>query len=247
MSILATTGIILAVVGIGGILMLVIKKIPVLLKLPTEYAPLPEQGLKHELKDSLKQIKYSTYRPLLLSLLEKNLRRFRLLILKIDNVFAEWIKKSRHRSDVWTIRSKAWIEHRRLKKKEKAQILEKLDKLEVSQTIEKIKQEVAKEEDKALKEKIETIAEPIETTEEPQKETEEPNEEEKKYIDLIAENPKNSEAYRELGFVYLKHKNYSDARACFRQVLKLIPDDEPIKTKLEEIKGLRGPKKPPVV
>lgn len=244
MSILTASGIILAVVGMGGILMLAIKKIPVLLKLPTENIPLPERGLGRELKDRLKEIKYSTYRPLFLNLLEKNLRRFRLLILKIDNMFAEWIKKSRHRSEVWTIRSKAWMEHRRLKKKEDAKVLEKLDKMEVSETIEKIKQEVAKEEDNALKEKIENIIEPAEEPEE-ELPAAEPIEEEKKYIDLIAENPKNVEAYRELGFIYLKHKNYSDARACFRQVLKLEPDDEPIRTKLEEIRGLRGSKKPP--
>jgi uncharacterized protein HemY len=138
-------------------------------------------------------------------------------------------------------------------------LLEKLDKVEVSEALEKITQEVAKDEDKALTEKIESVVEKDEEpylaevpdktaaiipsqTEEATTENE-PTEEEKKYIDLISKNPKDVDAYRALGFIYLKQKSYSNARACFRRVLKKQPEDEAVKNKLEEIKGLRSAKR----
>jgi len=177
----------------------------------------------------------------------------------MDNFFVKWIKSSREKSEVWTVRSRAFLEHRRIKRREKAQLLEKLDKAEVSETLEKITQEVAKDEDKALTEKIESVIEnkeepvvveaPAETVAVESNQAEEatteeaPTEEEKKYIDLISKNPKDVDAYRALGFIYLKQKNYSNARACFRRVLKKRPEDEAVKNRLEEIRGLRSAKK----
>lgn len=246
---------ILLVAGLAGLLFMVARKVPTLVKLPPPAVTVPAVSISQRLKHGLKGIKYSTYRPLILSGLEKLLRKVRLLILKVDNLFTHWIKSARHRSEIWTVRSKAWIEHSRQKSKEKAQVLEKLDKVEISETLEKIKQEVAADEDEALKEKIENISdsetvivipasdEEEESSVQEEMETDEAvtvEPEEKKYIDLIAQNPKNAEAYRMLGFIYLGQKNYSDARACFRRVLKFTPDDEAIKNKLNEIKGLRN-------
>lgn len=256
MSTLTIVGLILAGGGLAGIFFIIIKKIPTLVKLQgIETAP--AAGVGERVKLRLKGLRYSTYRPLVLESLEKNLRRFRVFILKIDNLFINLIKRARERSQVWQIRSRAWMEHSRLKKKEKLQVLETLDKAEVSETLEKIKEEVAKEEDKALKEKIETVAngasslEPSAVEPAPQNVVESLSalgesvavtDEEKKYIDLIAANPKNIEAYRALGFIYLNQKNYSDARACFRRALKLNPQDSEVANKLSEIKGLRGKK-----
>lgn len=260
MTSLTIFGLVLVVVGLLGIFSMLVKKIPTLVKLQ-EIQSLPEVSLVEKVKTRLAGIKYSTYRPLTLDWLEKSLRKFRLLILKTDNLFDGLIKRARERSQVWQIRSRAWMEHSRLKKKEKMQILENLDKVEVSAAIEKITTQVAKEEDKALKEKIEEKIETLangngHVSAEPEaqiSETGENNpvesetiapvsEEEKKYIDMIADNPKDGSAYRGLGFIYLNQKNYSDARACFRRALKLNPQDEEVKNKLEEIKGLRGKK-----
>ena len=55
------------------------------------------------------------------------------------------------------------MEHRWIKGREKAQLLEKLDRVEVSEALEKITKEVAKDEDRALVEKIESIIENNET------------------------------------------------------------------------------------
>jgi len=266
MSWLIIIGSILCVGGLAGVIFLVAKKIPTLAKL-SEVAPLPtDEKFLEKIKIKLKELRYSSYRPIILNGLEKNLRRIRLLFLKIDNIFVKWIKHSRERSEIWTIKSRAWMEHRRIKKREKAQLLEKLDKVEVSETLETITKEVAKDEDKALDEKIENIIEKQTSGEEAVKEEAKeekkfepqagepimieeqnsegaPTEEEKKYIDMIAQNPKDVDAYRALGFVYLEQNNYSNARACFRRVLKKRPEDEEIKNKLEEIKGLRSSRK----
>jgi len=249
MTIVTIVGLVLTGVGLVGIFFMVMKKIPTLIKLQ-EIQVAPQMGLGERLKARLKGIRYSTYRPKVLEWLEKNLRKFRLLILKIDNLFVDLIKRSRERSQVWQIRSGAWREYMHLKKKEKLQVLETLDKAEVSETLEKINQEVAKDEDVAFKEKVEIIAngngakveEPalsVPTSAEVAQEVP-VSDEEKKYIDLIATNPKDANAYRALGFLYLNQKNYSDARACFRRVLKLKPEDEEVKNKLNEIKGLKA-------
>ncbi len=257
MSLVTIIGLILAIGGFLGVSFMIARKIPTLVKIE-EFPFLLQTSLAEGIKNKIKALRYSTYRPLVLESLEKSLRKFRVFILKIDNLFIGLIKRSREKSQVWKIRSSAWSEHRRLKKREKLQVLEKLDKVEVSETLEKIKQEVAKEEDKALKEKIEAMAngEVVEAVSQAQPEiiNREANvvpsvpentvvtEEEKKYIDRIAENHKDVDAYRALGFLYLNQKNYSDARACFRRVLKLKPDDQEVKNKLNEIKGLRAKK-----
>jgi len=259
MSWLIIVGSILCGGGVLGILFLVIRKMPTLAKLAEMPQPVIKEKFFENFKMKLKEVKYSTYPPLILGWLEKNLRKSHLLILKMDNFFVKWIKSSREKSEVWTVRSKAFLEHRRIKRREKAQLLEKLDKVEVSETLEKITQEVAKDEDKALTEKIESVTEkmeipivvetPVETIAVEQNQIEEatteeaPTEEEKKYIDLISKDPKDIDAYRALGFIYLEQKNYSNARACFRRVLKKRPEDEGVKNKLEEIRGLRSAKK----
>ena len=255
MSWITIIGLILFAGGLAGVLTVVMRKIPTLVKLSQEPQPSLNGKLSEEIKMRLSGIKYSNFLPLVLIQLEKSLRKFRLFILRIDNLFVIWIKKARERSDVWTIRSRAWMEHRRLKKKEKTQLLEQLDKAEVSHTIQKIEKEVAKDEDDAFKEKVEIvnsveeekIIEPVVSElMEDQPEEEEiltVTEEEKKYIDAIAQNPKDVKSYRMLCNMYLGRQSYSDARACFRQVLKLDPADEETKAKLESIKGLRSAKK----
>ena len=241
--------------GIIGVGVIIARKVPTLAKLSREAQPSLNGKLGEEIKTRLSGLKYSNFLPLVLSQLEKSLRKFRLFILRLDNLFVAWIKQARERSDVWTIRSRAWMEHRRLKKKEKTYLLEKLDKVEVSESLEKIHKEVAKDEDEAFKEKVEIVnsveeAKVIEQEAgeiiEQQPEEEEiltVSEEEKKYIDAIAQNPKDVDSYRALCDIYVTQQSYSDARACFRQVLKLDPADEATKQKLESIKGLRSAKR----
>jgi len=54
-------------------------------------------------------------------------------------------------------------------------------------------------------------------------------------IHRIAENPKDNEAYRELGDYYLSIGNIKDAKDSFKMVLKLRPRDLKAKSSLREI------------
>ncbi len=226
-------GFILLAGGLVGVLIIVLRKIPTLAKLSRENQPPLNGKLSEEIKARFHGLKYSNFLPAFLGQLEKSLRKFRLAILRMDNLFVALIKQARDRSDVWTIRSRAWMEDRRLKKKEETQLLEKLDKIEVSENLEKIHKEVAKDEDNAFKEKVaivnsvgeEKVIEPVASEVVEQQPEEEEiltvTEEEKKYIDAIAANPKDLEAYRALCDIYFNQQNYSDERAWFRQDLKL--------------------------
>lgn len=60
-------------------------------------------------------------------------------------------------------------------------------------------------------------------------------EREKEFIEMIRKNPKNSDAYRGLGDLYLEEGNARDARLSFAEVLKLNPEDGHAKERLAEI------------
>ena len=64
---------------------------------------------------------------------------------------------------------------------------------------------------------------------------EEPTQEEKKWIEMIAKNPKNITAYKELGMLYYKQYNLKDAKECFKTAIKLGSKDKKIKEILKEI------------
>lgn len=58
---------------------------------------------------------------------------------------------------------------------------------------------------------------------------------EEAFIHRIAENPKDNEAYRELGDYYMSVGNIKDAKDSFKMVLKLRPRDLKAKSSLREI------------
>lgn len=60
--------------------------------------------------------------------------------------------------------------------------------------------------------------------------------EEEKWIRQIASDPKNIEAYKNLGQLYIKINNLRDARACFKHILKIDPTDGEAKEDLEKLK-----------
>jgi len=204
-------------ISVIGIIVIILRKIQVLLKLPVKSAIehlSPSVGEKIKIK--IEGLRYSSLQPAIATWLEKTLRKLRVTLLKLDNVFLNLIERAREKSQILKARSRAWVEHHRLKKIEKLQMLEKLDQAEVSETIEKAKKE-SKKEPVPKKEKDSTLAE------------------EKKLVDLITKEPRNIEAYRKLGFLYLKLDNKEDAKNCFREVLKIDPDDLEVISKLKEL------------
>lgn len=58
---------------------------------------------------------------------------------------------------------------------------------------------------------------------------------EERLIDRIAENPRDAASYEELGDLYLAARNMQDAKACYRQVLKLHPTNRAVKLKIRKV------------
>jgi hypothetical protein len=54
-------------------------------------------------------------------------------------------------------------------------------------------------------------------------------------IGRIADNPRDAVSYEELGDLYLAVKNMQDAKACYRQVLKLHPTNRAVKLKIRKV------------
>ncbi len=57
-------------------------------------------------------------------------------------------------------------------------------------------------------------------------------------IERIAANPKDLEAYERLGQYYMEIKGYSDAKECFKQVIKLDPGNRNAKYRLNRLETL---------
>lgn len=61
---------------------------------------------------------------------------------------------------------------------------------------------------------------------------------EKKILQDIMNNPQHPEAYKELGFLYLKYQNYKDAKSSFEQAIKLGCRDERVLKVFEDIDNI---------
>ncbi len=57
-------------------------------------------------------------------------------------------------------------------------------------------------------------------------------------IERIAANPKDLEAYERLGQYYMEIKGYTDAKECFKQVIKLDPGNRNAKYRLKRLETL---------
>jgi tetratricopeptide (TPR) repeat protein len=223
---------VVAALSMAGVAIIILRKRPVLLKLPVKPSEGQEQvfifkALSQKIVLRLRGLRYSSFGPAMVVWFEKILRKLRLLLLKIDNIFVRMIGRSREKTQILTVRSRAWMEQHRLKKIKKLEVLEKLDQAEIIETIQKAKEDVKNGNGK--KEKKAEVKKP-EISEEELKQAEEAN-----CIDLIARDPRNIEAYRRLGFLYCELGNKEDAKNCFKQVLKLNPDDLEVISKMKEL------------
>jgi len=63
---------------------------------------------------------------------------------------------------------------------------------------------------------------------------------EKEYLELIGNNPKNTDAYWKLGILYSRKRNYKDALNCFKEVVKIKPNYEKAKNKVKDISEKLG-------
>jgi len=69
-----------------------------------------------------------------------------------------------------------------------------------------------------------------------------PEQKEESLLATLKQNPRDVKAYKDLGLIYLEQNNLHDAKAAFEEVLKINPEDEIAKEKLEHIKTLENGK-----
>lgn len=60
---------------------------------------------------------------------------------------------------------------------------------------------------------------------------------ETRLINKVALEPQNKENYRTLGGFYLEQKKGDDAKECYKHVLKIDPEDEDARIKIERLQG----------
>lgn len=213
-----------SLIGLG---IIVYRKIPLLARLSEEEMII--LGRKRGVIQRLREINYKQHWLNLIVYLEKFLRRIKIIFLKIENLLSKWIDRLRRMSQVMTQKSKEWVKQRELKRRTLRQAQNAKEKISTG-TNKEIPIQVNKEEEVSqLSEESEEIS---------IVELNKPIKEEQKWIDLIVENPKNITAYKFLGLLYWRQRNYSDAKASLEMAVKFGSKDKKVKEVLAELKKM---------
>ncbi len=243
--------IIAIVVGVIGIGIVIMRKIPVLTNLSENEIMILKK--RQSLWQKIKGFDYKQHWLNLLVSLEKFLRKVKIWFLKVENILTRLIVFLRRRSQIATQRSREWIRQKELKKRGVFRKDKNKKKKETEQRVfVKIRKEnqAQSQTDSNSKDtgKKQTpsdfIAAKINEQDDPMEQDEDlsiselkkPIKEEQKWIDLIVENPKNITAYKYLGFLYWRQHNYQDAKSSLEMAVKLGSKDKKVKQIINRIK-----------
>lgn len=173
-------------------------------------------------------------------ILEKLTRRFKVMFLKLENLFTSWSESLRKKRRGAFDEESAGSEKREVPdessgEQERLGIYQRLRKYKISQFRNRKKEiramDISQEEEKVfepiLSKKVVT----------PSK-VEIKDRLEKLLIERIALNSKDLEAYERLGEYYFEIGNYDYAKECFKQVLKLDPKNSNVKYKMRKLERL---------
>lgn len=183
-------------------------------------------GPREEIQKSTAQARWKKILSGTLNVLEKTLSLFKKIFQASETALAGWLKK---------------VKEKRLGKKEPAMPGGREFDLEYQQNKSKSalfspeeKRGIRKDPIIAREVVVKSKKEPIPTVMKEELSPEDKMREEA-LIHRIAENPKDVEAYREIGDYYLAVGNIKDAKDSFKMVLKLRPRDLKAKSSLREI------------
>ena len=228
---------------------------------------LSEVGLGGKIKERLGRVRWDDAKHSLLGILEKITRKTRMIFLKMESRCGSWSTNIRNKRRIRTeekIRTLERIEENSIIKKienykkeevpkEKAEAYkfeEKIDDGKKKTSVEKenwtgkiftrrsiafsrpLKNPDFKDEERQVKP---IISEKIVA---PHSKVEMRDRLEELLIERIALNPKDIEAYERLGEYYLEIKSYADSKECFKQVLKLNPQDRNAKYRMKRLENL---------
>lgn len=243
--------IIAIVIGVIGIGIVIMRKIPILASLSESEIIILKK--RQSLWQKIKGLDYKQHWLNLLISLEKFLRRVKIWFLKVENILTRLIVFLRRRSQIATQRSKEWIRQKELKRRKVFGQYKSKKKTKTEQGVfVKIKKEnqdqpktksSLKDADKKqtpsdfIAAKISEQDEQIEQDDDLSiSELKKPIKEEQKWIDLIVENPKNITAYKYLGFLYWRQHNYKDAKSSLEMAVKLGSKDKKVQEIINRIK-----------
>lgn len=218
---------IILVVALAGLAIMLGRKSAELKKINVDFPSPADEKEKTNWK-----IRFNYVGKRVIHLLEKILSLLKIIFRKTEQVMSIWLTKLRARRDEKkhenSLKEELWKD---TSKKEKFfQEIEKVEKISanLTETEEKINYTAS---DVIIRKKF--IDEPVII------QKKEPLPEDKAretaLIYRIAENPRDIEAYREIGEYYMQIDNIKDAKEAFKMVLKLRPRDLKAKSSLREI------------
>lgn len=222
---------ILIVLSLIGIIIFLMKKAPKLALLEKESAEdenseKTKKSFFGKLRRRNQENEKKDFKHNFLLFLEKITRKLKLLFLKLENLFTAW-------SEI--IRQK-----RRIRENEG-----KYSNIESREEVKNIKKEGRMEKffqrkqgsDELMIGKENSLAENRKEEEEIEDErmVEKKDIFEKILIERIATNPKDVEAYERLGEYYFDIENWNYAKECFKQVIKLNPNNRNVKMKMRKL------------
>lgn len=226
---------VLIVLSLAGIVYFLLKKAPQMAELAEkekaekqkELEDLMERrGFLERTTAKVKGINWGGLKNGILSLMEKLMRRIRLMFLKLENSFKKM-------SD--------WIRTRRARSKENKE--EKIEEVKTEQMLEIKRADIVKmPTDSILKEAEEKVIRPSISDKivSPHGRTEMKDRLEDLLVDRIATDPRDVEAYERLAEYYFEVGNYSDAKECYKQVIKLDPKNRNVRYKMRRLERIIG-------
>jgi tetratricopeptide (TPR) repeat protein len=238
-----------------------------LMKKSTQVADLSAEEMKDDyltekkagmLKNIFSKIRWEDIKHFLLAILEKITRKSRMIFLKLENKFGSWsnnIRSTRQARAEKKIQDSAMRQENDIIRKLKdyksetsgGQVAVSKEDATVAETA----QVATSGKENSRQERIissrrtttiisETNVRPIisERVVKPKNRAEIKDRLEDLLIDRIAINPRDIEAYERLGEYYMEIKSYSDAKECFKQVIKLSPSDRNAKYRLRRLENI---------
>ncbi|PJE58049.1 MAG: hypothetical protein COU81_02775 [Candidatus Portnoybacteria bacterium CG10_big_fil_rev_8_21_14_0_10_36_7] len=163
-------------------------------------------SIRIKMADKLKELRYTKYHLSFANWFERLLRKLRVLILKIDNLFVSWMHNTKEKSHTFNIRAKAWL------------VKKHIEDVQQQNQIEAIVQEKAEEEE--------------DRDEEPKSES---TDTERQLVNEIIKSPKSADLYKKLAEFYVSQGNPKDAKSAYLEVLKLCPADQKVLEKMDEL------------
>jgi len=192
-----------------------------------------EKGFLGKIKYKIKSIRGEDIKHFFLGIIERIVRKSRIIFLKLESKFGEISNNIRSKRQNKMMRKsnderKAEDKANNIFRKLGRNRYESLENKKAPLEIKKLYEEDEKEVKPMLSEKI-TVPEPREEMKDKLEEI---------LIERIAVNPRDIEAYERLGEYYVDIKNYDDAKECFKQVIKLNPGNRNVKYKIRRLEYL---------